>query len=180
MKDLEITGMASLGDWTWQNNATGYLFNLQGQAVDANGNQVVLMSADQAKVNVNLQGIHVGNSAQTTAALGFSYQILKGFRVGLDGNYYGRNYSSFKINQNIGNNDFQQPWMIPDAVTCDFSANYHFKIGGFDSFLTGNIFNLLDATYITDAADGSDHTWKTAQVFYGFGRTWSMNLKIRF
>ena len=180
IKNLEITGMASLGDWTWQKNATGYLYNLQGQAVDAKGNQVVLLSADHAKVNVNLQGIRVGNSAQTTAAVGFNYQILNGFRIGLDGNYFGRNYSSFKISQNVGNNDFQQPWMIPDAFTCDFSANYRFKIGGFDSALTGNIFNLLDAVYITDAADGSDHTWKTAQVFYGFGRTWSMNLKIRF
>lgn len=179
-KDLEITGMASLGDWNWQNNATGYLYNLQGQPVDTKGNPVVLLSANHAKVNVNLQGIHVGNSAQTTAAVGFNYQILKGFRIGLDGNYFGRNYASFKINQSVGNNDFQQPWMIPDAITCDFSANYRFKIGGFDSVLTGNIFNLLDATYITDAADGTDHTWKTAQVFYGFGRTWSMNLKIKF
>ena len=179
-KDLEFTGMASIGDWRWQNNANGYLYNLQGQAVDANGNPVVLMSADHAKVNVNLQGIHVGNSAQTTAALGTNYQILKGFRIGLDANYFGRNYSSFKINQNIGNNDFQQPWMIPDAVTVDFSANYRFKIGTYDAILTGNIFNLLDQEYIADAADGTDHTWKTAQVMYGFGRTWSMNLKIRF
>ena len=179
-KDLEITGMASIADWTWQHNATGYLYDLQGHAVDANGVPVEFMSADHAKVNVNLEGIHVGNSAQTTAALGFSYQVLQGFRMGLDGNYFGRNYSSFKINQNLGNNDFQQPWMIPDAVTVDFNANYRFKIGTFDSVLTGNIFNLLDQDYIADAADGSDHTWKTAQVMYGFGRTWSMNLKIKF
>jgi len=181
MKDLEITGMASLGDWTWQNNAFGYVYNLQGQPVDVKtGNIVPLMSATHSTVNVNLKGIRVGNSAQTTAALGFNYQILNGFRIGFDGNYFGRNYSSFKINQNVGNNDFQQPWMIPDAVTVDFSANYRFKMGGFDAFLTGNIFNLLDATYISDAADGTDHTWNTAQVFYGFGRTWSMNLKIKF
>ena len=180
IKDLEITGMASIGDWRWQNNANGYLYDLQGQAVDANGNPVVLMSSDHAKVNVNLQGIHVGNSAQTTAAIGANYQIMKGFRIGLDANYFGRNYSSFKINQNIGNNDFQQPWMIPDAVTVDFSTNYRFKISTFDAILTGNIFNLLNQEYIADAADGTDHTSKTAQVMYGFGRTWSMNLKIKF
>jgi outer membrane receptor protein involved in Fe transport len=70
--------------------------------------------------------------------------------------------------------------MIPDAMTVDFSANYRFKIGTYDATLTGNIFNLLDQAYITDATDGADHTWKTAQVFYGFGRTWSTTLKIRF
>ena len=70
--------------------------------------------------------------------------------------------------------------MIPDAITFDFSANYRFKMGPYDATLVGNIYNLLDNQYITDATDGSDHTEKTAAVFYGFGRTWSMNLKIRF
>ena len=39
---------------------------------------------------------------------------------------------------------------------------------------------MFDNAYIMDAADGSDHTWKTAQVFYGFGRTWMTTLKIKF
>ena len=183
VKDLEITGMISLGDWTWQNNATGYLYDSQGQPVDILGNVVPMLDPKQGIVKVNLQGIHVGNSAQNTAALGLNYQILKGFLIGLDGNYFGKNYSYFNISSvgtSLASADFSQPWMIPDAVTLDFSANYRFKIGTFDATLTGNIFNLLDSEYITDATDGSDHTWKTASVFYGFGRTWSMNLKIRF
>ena len=182
-KDLEITGMVSLGDWNWQNNASGYLYNRQGEAVDANGVVVEILSANHAKVDVNLAGIHVGNSAQTTAAIGANYQILKGFRVGLDGNYYGRNYSYFNISSvgtNLAPADFAQPWMIPDAVTFDFSANYRFKVGDYDASLVGNIFNILDSEYISDATDGSDHTAKTASVFYGFGRTWSVSLKIKF
>jgi hypothetical protein len=183
VKDLEITGMASLGDWKWQKNATGYLYDSQGQPVDVSGNIVPMLSPQQGVVKVNLEGIHVGNSAQTTAAVGINYQILKGFRIGLDGNYFGRNYSNFNLSSvgtSLANSDFSQPWMIPDAYTLDFSARYAFKIGTYDATLVGNIDNLLDATYITDATDGSDHTWKTASVFYGFGRTWSMNLKIRF
>jgi len=183
LKDLEVTGMLSLGDYTWQNNATGYLYDSQGQPVDVNGNVVKMLSAQQGRVNVNLKGIKDGNSAQTTAALGLNYQILNGFSIGLDANYFGRNYSYFNISS-IGTSlapaTFAQPWMIPDAITVDFSANYRFKISSFDATLTGNIFNLLDQEYITDATDGADHTWKTAQVFYGFGRTWSTTLKIRF
>lgn len=183
VKDLEITGMVSIGDWNWQNNATGYLFNRQGQPVDDRG--TVVDAVEKAyKMTVNLEGIHVGNSAQTTAALGANYQILKGFRVGLDANYFGRNYSYFNISS-VGTSltpttNFAQPWMIPDAVTFDFSANYRFRIGDYDASLVGNIDNLLDADYITDATDGSDHTWKTASVFYGFGRTWSVSLKLKF
>ena len=180
LKDLEITGMISLGDWTWQNNAKGYLFNSNGIPIHiANGQPVTASTPDT--IRVNLKGVRVGNSAQTTAALGFNYQILKGFRIGLDANYFGRNYSSFTISTTLDPKAKPvQPWMIPDAVTVDFNANYRFKIGTYDAVLVGNVYNLLNQEYITDSKDGSDHTWKTAQVFYGFGRTWSTSLKIRF
>ncbi|HET7732960.1 MAG TPA: TonB-dependent receptor, partial [Paludibacter sp.] len=146
-------------------------------------NVVEMLSATHAKMDINLKGIHVGNSAQTTAAIGFNYQVLKGVRVGLDGNYYGRNYSYYNVSSigsGVSSTTYAQPWMIPDAVTVDLNANYRFKIGEFDATLIGNIDNLLDSNYITDAVDGSDHTSKTAAVYYGFGRTWSTTLKIKF
>ena len=183
MKNLEFTGMVSLGDWYWQNNASGYLYNRQGQPVDAAGVPVEMLSATHAKVDVNLEGIRVGNSAQFTAALGANYQILKGFRVGLDGNYFGKNYSNFNISSvgtSLAPATFAQPWMIPDAVTCDFFASYNFKLGDYYATLIGNIDNLFDSEYIVDATDGSNHDWKTSTVFYGFGRTWSVSLKLKF
>ncbi|MBP1638532.1 MAG: TonB-dependent receptor plug [Bacteroidetes bacterium] len=183
LRDLELTGMFSLGDWHWQKNASGYLYNSQGQPVDKNGNVVEMLSASHAKVDVNLAGIKVGNSAQTTGAAGVSYYIVKGFKLGLDGNYYGRNYSYYNISSvgtSLSSTTFAQPWRIPDYVTFDFFGSYRFKMGDYDATLTGNVENLFNRTYISDATDGSDHTWKTATVFYGFGRTWSVNLKVRF
>jgi len=180
---LEITGMASVGDWNWENNTTGYLYNSQGQPVDVSGNVVAMLSPQQGVVNVNLAGIHVGNSAQTTAAVGFTYEILKGFRLGLDGNYYGRNYAYFNISSlgtSLSPTTFAQPWQIPDAYIFDFNASYRFKIGTFDALLVGNIDNVLNLDYITDATDGSNHDWETSPVFYGFGRTLSTSLKINF
>lgn len=179
IKNLEITGMISIGDWKWNSNATGYVYK-QGQAVTADLLPTTLLGPDHAKIDVNLKGIKVGNSAQHTAAFGINYEILKGFKFGLDGNYYGKNYSSFRISSAVGSNNFAQPWMIPDAITFDFMANYRFKIGDYDASLVGNIDNILDAEYISDAYDGSTHTWKDAQVFYGFGRTWSVSLKLKF
>ncbi len=182
-KNLELTGMISLGDWYWQNNATGYLYNRQGQPVDANGVVVDMLSANHAKVDVNLEGIKVGNSAQFTGALGANYQILKGFHLGLDANYFGKNYANFNISSvgtNLSPATFAQPWMIPDALTCDFFASYNFKIGDYNATLIGNIDNIFDVEYISDATDGSNHDWKTSTVFYGFGRTWSVSLKMKF
>lgn len=182
-ENLDITGMISLGDWNWENNASGYLYNRNGDPVDAKGQVVDLLGPDHAKVDVNIGGIHVGNSAQTTAAVGFKYELLKGFRVGLDANYFGRNYSYFNISSvgtNLSPAEFAQPWKIPDATILDLNTSYRFKIGNLDATIIGNIQNLLDTDYITDATDGSNHDWETSPVFYGFGRTFSGTLKIKF
>jgi outer membrane receptor protein involved in Fe transport len=101
----------------------------------------------------------------------------------LDGNYYGRNYANYNISS-VGTNlnplTFAQPWMIPDALTFDFHGSYRFKLAGFDATLVGNIYNVFDSEYIADATDGTNHDWKTSTVFYGFGRTFSTSLKIKF
>lgn len=180
---LEITGMISLGDWKWQNDAEGFLYNRQGEPTDINGNVVPLQSPEHGRVEVNIGGIRVGNSAQTTAAIGAKYELLKGLKLGLDGNYYGRNYANYNISS-VGTNlnplTFAQPWMIPDAVVFDFHANYRFKLAGFDATLVGNIYNVFNSEFIADATDGTNHDWKTSTVFYEFGRTFSTSLKIKF
>jgi hypothetical protein len=183
IRNLELTGMLSLGDWNWASNPTGYLYNRQGKAVNLRGEEVDLMSADHAHMTVNLKGIHVGNSAQTTAALGATYEWMKGFRTGLDFTYWDRNYANYKISDvstSVADQTFSEPWMIPAAGTVDFHATYRIKIGDFNCTFNGVVDNLLDQEYIADATDGSDHTWKTAKVFYGFGRTWTVGVKVAF
>jgi hypothetical protein len=183
MKKMEVTGMLSLGDWRWDSNATGYLYDRQGQPVNLQGEVVEMLSEDHANMTVNMKGIRVGNSAQTTAGLGVNYELLRGFKAGLDFVYWDRNYSYFKVSDvstSISDVDFDQPWKIPAAGIFDFYAAYRFKIGDYNCTLNGTVNNLFDQEYIADAADGSDHTWKTAKVFYGFGRTWTIGLKMAF
>lgn len=182
IRNLEITGMASLGDWKWNSNGKGALYTTQGAAWDYKGNQEVPVGDSlQTRVNINIDGIHVGNSAQTTAAVGLKYEMLKGFKVGIDCNYFGRNYANFNISlSDYKDITYAQPWKMPDATTFDLNMSYRFKLNTFDATLIGNVNNLFDTEYIADATDGSDHSWKTAQVFYGFGRTYSVSLKLKF
>jgi len=183
VRNLEFTGMLSLGDWKWASNPTGYLYDRQGQPVDLQGGIVEMMSPQHAKMTVNMKGVHVGNSAQTTAALGATYEILKGFRTGLDFTYWDRNYANYKITDvstSISDQTFVDPWMIPAAGVLDFHATYKFKLGDYNCTFNGVCDNILGQEYIADATDGSDHTWKTAKVFYGFGRTWTVGLKFAF
>ncbi|MDD3080311.1 MAG: TonB-dependent receptor [Paludibacter sp.] len=181
VKNLEVTGMLSLGDWAWKNNASGYLYNQLGQPINTKGDVVDMESSEHAYVTINIDGIKVGNSAQTTANIGANYKFLKDFKVGVDYTYYARNYANYSvIINNWGVNNFQQPWEIPAVGVMDLFANYHFKIGEYKATLIGNVNNLLDQIYITDAEDGALHDSTTAQVYYGFGRTWSISLKLNF
>ncbi len=125
----------------------------------------------------------MGCSAQTTAALGVTYDIDRVFNIGVDANYFGRNYANYNISSvgtGLNPTTFAQPWMIPDATTFDLNARAKFKIGTFDAILSANVQNLLNVEYITDATDGANHDWQTSPVFYGFGRTFSTSLKIKF
>ena len=183
IESLTITGMASFGDWIWNNDASGYLYSRNGQAVDKDGLEVEILSPTHAKATINIDGIHVGNSAQTTAALGVRYELDKSFNIGIDANYFGRNFANYNISSvgsSLNPTSFAQPWMIPDATTFDLNASSKFKIGTFDAILSANVQNLFNTEYITDATDGSNHDWKTSPVFYGFGRTFSTSLKIKF
>lgn len=189
IKAMQITGMFSFGDWTWTNkNASGYWYNKSGQAIDKNQNVVEAGSPEHALFALDMDGIKVGNSAQTTAALGVSYEVMKGLRIGMDGNFFGRNYADYDLDTAArfatGTLKVENPWRIPSAYTFDARISYRFKIGGLNSTWIANCNNLFNERYITDARDNGaktgGHGWEDATVFYGFGRTWSTSLKIHF
>ncbi|WP_321423945.1 TonB-dependent receptor domain-containing protein [uncultured Bacteroides sp.] len=190
---LDITGMFSIGDWKWNSNATGYFYDSAGQPLTdkyaADGITPIIASgiqaADHAKMTVYQKGTPVGGSAQTTAAAGAKFKLSSDLKVGLDYTLYARNYADFAlastdINMN-GSKTFESPWRIPSAGLVDLDASYSFKIGSNRAVLYGNVENLFDQKYIADAFDGGGHTWQSAyRVFYGFGRTYSVRLKLNF
>lgn len=188
VKELTVRGMFSFGDWTWQKNATGFWYDKSGQALDKNQNPTQIGSPEHASVTLNMKDIKVGNSAQTTASLGAQYEVLKGLRIGADGLFYGRNYSDYDITGaskfESGVFDIAQPWRIPSAFVYDAHISYRFKIGSLNATWIANCNNILNEKYITDAKDNGaktgGHGWEDATVFYGFGRTWSMSLKVKF
>ncbi len=187
---LNINGMFSIGDWRWDSTAKGYFYDSAGQPVKSwSANGVVpatgIQTDDHASMTVKLDNTKVGGSAQTTAALGADFKISKALKVGANTNFFGRNYSDWSFSSSDilpnGYKAYETPWRIPSAWTVDLNASYRFDIAGVKAVLSGNVNNLLNQEYITDAKDGGDHDWKTAySVFYGFGRTYSVRLKLNF
>jgi hypothetical protein len=186
---MDIDGMFSWGDWIWDSNATGYFYNDQGQPLaDLSGTVASgVMAADHAWAKLNQKGVKVGGSAQTTGALGVNFKPFQGFRIGADWTVSARNYSDYTISSSSytanGEINVKDPWEIPWGQQLDLSASYRFDIGGCKATLYGNVFNLFDYNYIKDAytSTSSDGTWQDAyRIFYSFGRTYSLRLKVAF
>ena len=70
------------------------------------------------------------------------------------------------------------PGKLPDYGTIDLGMNYRFNITkDIRAIVYSNVYNLTNTEYIADAKDGTNHDWKTALVYYGFGTTWSAGFK---
>ena len=166
-KKLELRAMASVGDWKWDEDVTAEIFDEDNKPIGT--------------ATVYAKDVHVGDAAQTTAALGIDWEILKDLKVGLDFNHYDRLYAQFEIDTRAEETDAGvDSWRMPDYQLMDFNIKYRFKMGKFQSTLYGKIDNILDTEYMSDGFDGSAHDSFTSGVYYGFGRTWSMGLKIKF
>ena len=187
LKWLEITGMFSLGDWKWDSNATGYAYNNNGAPLTSDG-QIAsgIGASDHVSASINLKGVRVGGSAQTTAALGATFKIGKSIRVGADWTYYGRNYAYYSFsgsNLQLGKEvSIAEPWKVPSASQFDMNASYRFKLGKLDAILSGNVNNLFDYQYISKAYNprSAEVSSNTIYCYYAFGRTYSLRLKVNF
>lgn len=190
---LDVTGMFSIGDWKWNSNATGYFYNSGGQPLtgkyEADGVTPIIASgiqaADHAKMTVYQKDVPVGGSAQTTAAVGAKFKLSKDLRFGVDYNFFARNYADFAlVSSDIvmnGEKIIGNPWRVPSSGLVDLNASYSFNVGQNKAVIYGNVENLFDQEYIADAYDGGGHNWQSAyRVFYGFGRTYSVRLKLNF
>lgn len=186
---MDIDGMLSLGDWVWDSDATGYFYNDMGQPLkDLAGNLASgVLAPDHAWAKLCQKGVKVGGSAQTTAALGVNFKPFKGFRIGADWTVAANNYSDYTISSSsfAANNEIKvaDPWRIPWGQQVDLSASYRFELGKCNAVLSGNVFNLFDYYYVKDAytSTSTAGTWENAyRVFYSFGRTYSLRLKVNF
>ena len=187
-KWLNITGMASVGDWIWTSDVRGYIYDSQGQPLkDVKTGEIAsgILAEDHAWFDLKQKDIPVGGSAQITGALGVDVFPMKGVRVSADWNVYANNYTDFYVGSSLDANTtvkINKPWRIPWGHQLDLSASYSFKIGDLNATLYGNVNNVYDYNYIMDAQCATDAKgWEDAYaVMYSFGRTYTLKLKIRF
>lgn len=171
--NLELTAMASFGDWKWQDNANGVL-------VDQDNNPL-----DTATFYVD--GLYVGNSAQTTLGLGARYSLPFGISIDANWNYYGRLYADFDVNDRTSPDDQGiQSFQLPNYQLVDCGVTWNFDLFGFEATARANVNNVFDEIFALEANDVTSATLsdqerlERSRLWYGFGRTFNIGLNVRF
>ncbi len=166
---LKMRGSVSLGNWRWQNDL------IDVPVFDENNDEI-------GTVDLYIKDVKVGDAAQTTAAIGLDYELFDGFSVNGDFTYADNLYARFDALQRgdapgAGETNVQA-LKLPAYGLFDFGFRYGFKLGNLDASLNGRMNNAFDTEYVPDAWDAADLA--SARVFMGFGRTWTMGLRVKF
>ena len=171
---FRLVGMASVGDWEYAGNVSGTAFD----DVDPVG-----------VVNLYLDGVKVGNSAQTTARLGFDWDVIGNFKVDYSHRYAARLYAD------INTEDFQDEvnngsLQLPNYFLGDLGMSYKFDFkNDTDLKLRLNVNNVGNTEYLAESltnnfVEGNDSTYRgintNNKAFFGFGRTWNFTVRYNF
>ncbi|EDP71134.1 putative TonB-dependent outer membrane receptor protein [Flavobacteriales bacterium ALC-1] len=163
---LNITGMASLGDWRWEDDVTDVqILNEEQEVVDT--------------VNLFIGDTPVGDAAQTTLAIGANYRFGANTRFSVDYNYFDRLYADFDPSDR-GLDGAPDPWEVPAYGVFDTAISHSFPFGKFEASLIARMNNVFNTHYIADALDGPGSNAESALVYYGFGRTFSVGATLKF
>jgi iron complex outermembrane recepter protein len=164
---VTLKAMFSIGDWKWTNDVIADIYDEEQQFIGT--------------YEVYAGKLMVGNSAQTTAGFSIDYEVLPRVNMGLDFTHFDKLFADFNVeNRTVFEQRGLQAWQMPAYQVLDLSVRYNFRISDLNASIFANINNLLDTEYIADATDGASFDFDTATVYYGFGRTWSLNFRVRF
>ena len=164
---LELSGMISIGDWRWDNNVTDvFVFD---------ENQNILNEDDP--INIYIEDAPVGNAAQTTAALGANLEVLPATFLRADFTYFDRLFADYEPTERA-TQGLPDPWQVPAYGLVDIGFTHKFDIGDFQARLNANVFNVANTEYVADARGGA--VARDSQVWYGFGRTYTVGTTITF
>lgn len=170
VKGITIRGMLSVGDWHYLTDA--------GPAQVTNGTNSTTVP------QVFIKGFKVGDAAQTTASAGMDVNILPQVKIGGTYNFYG-NYTTYFDPTKITFTGYT-PYKLPNYNLLDLNLVFRLKISGLETSFIGNVNNVLDTKYFSDAYDNAPSAQRTTPtasvvgVYYGIGRTYTTTLKVKF
>ncbi|NND77241.1 MAG: TonB-dependent receptor [Flavobacteriales bacterium] len=182
VKDLEIQGVVSIGDWIWDSKKTVFFNRPNGQPV---------YNADGSRYNITFdaEGVHVGDAAQTQFGSSIKYDISKRAYIKFRYTYFDRYFSDFDPSTLVGDDEGRESWQIPAYGFGDIHAGYKFKVDKYKFSFRLSVLNAFDATYVSDAdnnvrfartTSATNFDAQSAGVYFGQGRRFNTSLTLTF
>ncbi|RLD50277.1 MAG: TonB-dependent receptor, partial [Bacteroidetes bacterium] len=178
---LEVTAIASLGNWTYLNDVGGTYREYDGS------------SYITEEYNYYIKDLKVGDSPQNQFGGKLTILPISGLRIQFDGRYYTNHYADFDPTTRTDETDVAQVWLTPSYFLADMHLSYKLPLKGkYGVEIYGHVFNLMDALYIQDAVDNSHyngfmgyddrftHTVNSAEVYLGLPRTFNAGVVFTF
>ena len=177
---LNLNAMFSIGNWVYEGD-------VESRRFDANNEPI----GGGTTTTLYLDGVKVGDVAQTTASFGANYEVVKNLK--LDANYrfadklFARvSPNNFTAQNNKGSLELPSYGLLDAGMS--FKAHRVKDSKDYFNFRV-NVNNVLNEVYIAEArsnifADGTNPTYDGIdvrnQVFFGFGRTWNFTFSYNF
>jgi outer membrane cobalamin receptor len=183
LKQLQVEGLLSLGNWKYSSAGRVYLY-------DAN-------YALEDSIDYSAKGVHLGDAAQTQIGGSVRYEPIDGLYFRARYTYFANYYANFdpiiliplynSSGNLVGDNRDHESWQLPSYGLVDLFGGYEYRdlaVGEKDkqikiSFNFG-ITNLLDTKYISDAQNGAQFDSSSSLVYMGLGRRWVAGIRFSF
>ena len=183
LSNLSLEGLLSIGDWRWTSTETVRFYDDDNSiALDPN-------SGDTIEVSFDADGVRVGDAAQTQLGFSLRYEPTTASYVKLRYTFFDDYFADFDPISLGGENGGRDSWQIPSYDLIDLHCGYSFKLNQKNKLsLRLSILNLLDKIYISDAQNNDpyndvsyqDFDAKSASVFFGLGRRFTMSARLNF
>jgi outer membrane receptor protein involved in Fe transport len=185
VKAVTLSGMISVGDYHYTSNSGSAIVSSDAP----NAPVTTIPSFPLKNLPIGDFGGTAASNARTSVAGGIDIDVLPQVRLGGNVNYYSRFYASYDMTTLPAAGNYQ-PVTLPDYTTIDLNLVYRFKFAGLNASFIGNVYNLLNTKFITEAIDRSPSTTaflptygaqlNTLGVNYGNGILFYTTFKIQF
>lgn len=163
---FDLEGVLSLGDWRWANDPIVQFYdrrdNVPVEFVDpVTGDP----TGEQAYDTLRIDGLPVGNAAQTQLGMSFTYRPIPGSYVRLRVTQFSDQWADYAPNDAFQSDGIEprDPWKMPNYNLMDFMAGARIDISdNADVTLRLMVTNIWNQRVITDARGNDNYGWTSA------------------
>jgi len=176
MRNLSIRGFASIGSWTYAGDVTARIWDEDRNPIG--GSEILY-----------LDGVKVGDAAQTSFGLLGTYKIIKGLSVDLDYRFYDRLHAAIDP-ESFDTPDHEGSLELPSFGLLDGGISYKYYMNNRRSLnFRFNANNILNKQFISQSdtnihPEAGEPVWEGVnmdnRVYFGNGFTWNFSIAYRF